>query len=61
MILKWALEHGYGVIPKCSSIEKLKKNFECMNVPLTKEDVELIDKSCNGKEKKFYWDPSKVV
>lgn len=60
MILKWAVERGFGVIPKCSSVSRLKENFECSKVALKKEDLIDVERS-DVEDVRFCWDPRKVL
>ena len=47
IILNWHLSRGYSIIPKTSTVSRLKENFECDNFEMSNEDLEKIsDLNC---------------
>ena len=42
ILIKWAEERGTAVIPKSTNPERLQKNLDAANIPLTKDDMEII-------------------
>jgi 2,5-diketo-D-gluconate reductase B len=55
--LAWLMEHGAIPIPKSSSVEHLRDNFESLNLKLDEEDIQKID---SIKETKRYLNPPLV-
>ena len=43
VIIAWHLHRGFITIPKSTSPERIRSNFEAVNVTLTPEQLELID------------------
>ena len=63
--LRWAMQHGYGVIPRSSNPERIVDNFRVAQVgfmdDLTDEEMAEIDAiSIREGERKFCWDPSNI-
>lgn len=56
--LKWSLQLGVPVIPKTSSLNRLKENFDLNSFKLSEEDMEKI-KGMN-QNKRFCWDPNTI-
>lgn len=44
MLLKWAIQKGIVVIPKSVTPSRIRENFDTVNVALTTDDIEAIDK-----------------
>ncbi|KAI9341346.1 NADP-dependent oxidoreductase domain-containing protein [Obelidium mucronatum] len=64
LLLKWALQRGVGVIPKSSSIARLKENFELDFFEISIDDMRRLDSltTTGGfPVTKFCWDPSIVT
>eukprot|EP00834_Sanchytrium_tribonematis_P005986 NODE_404_length_8016_cov_1.092965.p4 type:complete len:284 gc:universal NODE_404_length_8016_cov_1.092965:7917-7066(-) len=60
ILLKWALQKGLYVIPKATSAEHIKQNFD-LNFKLSDNEMDYIDslKESVGPYK-FCWDPDKI-
>ena len=43
VVLKWALQHGVGVLPRSSSEEHMRRNLQLDSFTLTPEQMQLID------------------
>ncbi|KAI9738569.1 MAG: hypothetical protein M1834_008073 [Cirrosporium novae-zelandiae] len=43
LLLLWGLQHGWSVIPKSVTKERIEKNFEIDGLELTSEEVEKLD------------------
>ncbi|CAI2375343.1 unnamed protein product [Moneuplotes crassus] len=52
--LAWNMQRGVMVIPKTNSKERLKENFEALDVTLDEKDIEKINQLNNNKR---MWDP----
>lgn len=60
VLLRWALQHGWVVLPKSCNAERIKENFNIDDFCLLKEDIELLDKQhCDFKIARS--DPRKVL
>lgn len=44
ILIKWAYDHDYVVLPKSTKVERVKSNFKLLDVKLDKEDMETLDK-----------------
>ncbi|MBM7824476.1 2,5-diketo-D-gluconate reductase A [Arcanobacterium pluranimalium] len=49
VILAWHLQHGNIAIPKASSVERQRENFESANISLSEADMEAIDALDKGE------------
>lgn len=58
VLLKWAIKHGVPVIPKTSSVDRLKENFDLFSFDLTDEDMVTIDDL--NQNKHFAWNPHNI-
>ncbi|ORZ39591.1 NADP-dependent oxidoreductase domain-containing protein [Catenaria anguillulae PL171] len=59
VLLAWARMHGWVVLPKARSEERMRINLKSVRVDLTSDEVEALDRVARGKNHKFCWDPSK--
>ncbi|KAI8821043.1 NADP-dependent oxidoreductase domain-containing protein [Fimicolochytrium jonesii] len=61
LLLAWALVHSWGVIPKSTSLARMRENLGAVDVALDWEDVQVLD-GVVGEEGvvKFCWDPSRI-
>lgn len=59
ILLQWALQHDFHVIPKTCSKTRLLENFTWKSIELNQEEMNEIDSLNCGK--KFCWDPKKVL
>jgi diketogulonate reductase-like aldo/keto reductase len=56
LVLAWGIQEGVMMIPKASSFDRLKQNFDALNIPLRQEDMETLSTLNRGK--RVYTDPS---
>ncbi|KPM07978.1 Aldo-keto reductase-like protein 2, partial [Sarcoptes scabiei] len=54
ILLRWALQHDFAIIPKTSNTERLKENFAVFDFEIASEDMNLLDGLNMGQ--KFCWD-----
>ena len=59
VLLKWALEHRVGVIPKTRSAERLKENLDLLHFSLDAGDISMLDNQ--SQQHKFCWDPETIA
>jgi len=58
VLLRWALEHRYTIIPKSSNAKRLKENFELYDFRLDQEDMKALDnmnKNFIAVDTREYW------
>jgi diketogulonate reductase-like aldo/keto reductase len=61
LLLAWALQKGWMVIPKASSVARLKENLKSVHIELSLSIVkQLDDLSKTHGITKFCWDPSQI-
>ncbi|KAJ3038544.1 hypothetical protein HDV00_000549 [Rhizophlyctis rosea] len=62
VLLKWGMERCGGVVPKASNRERLRENLGSVDVKLSPEELDLIDRATEGSEDvRFCWDPNAVL
>eukprot|EP01112_Ceratiomyxa_fruticulosa_P017709 TRINITY_DN5573_c0_g2_i4.p1 TRINITY_DN5573_c0_g2~~TRINITY_DN5573_c0_g2_i4.p1 ORF type:complete len:286 (-),score=60.07 TRINITY_DN5573_c0_g2_i4:71-928(-) len=61
ILLRWAFQKGYVVIPKSVTFARIKENSEFFDFELSAEDVALIENMEGEKSKNFCWNPNVVV
>ncbi|KAL1915848.1 uncharacterized protein VTP21DRAFT_6236 [Calcarisporiella thermophila] len=61
ILLRWAVQHGYGIIPKSTSEERVRENADVFGFQLTEDEMEVIDSLSAKYPRKFCWDPIKVL
>ncbi|KAK3735975.1 hypothetical protein QZH41_014123, partial [Actinostola sp. cb2023] len=59
VLLRWALQHGVGVIPKSTSLEHMKENIQIYDFSLASEDMDALNGMDTGEH--FCWDPTQVA
>ncbi|XP_032241146.1 glyoxal reductase isoform X2 [Nematostella vectensis] len=59
VLLKWALQHGVGVIPKSTNPKNITTNIDLSDLQLSAEDMALLDNL--NSDLHFCWDPSRVL
>eukprot|EP00794_Sanderia_malayensis_P003538 gene3538-4041_t len=59
ILLKWALQHGLGVIPKSTNPKHIAENFQLKDFQISNKDMEKIN--ALNINKRYCWDPSAVV
>jgi diketogulonate reductase-like aldo/keto reductase len=62
LMLNWAVSKGCSIIPKTSTLARLKENMDAVNMDIADEILKSVDNivSIYG-EKRVCWDPSTVV
>lgn len=59
ILLRWALDSNYAIIPKASSSkERVKENFDILDFKLDPKEVNVVGEM-RGKPLDEYWDPVK--
>lgn len=53
VILKWALQHNYCIIPKSSKPKNIKNNIDLKDIQLDKNEMKFIDGISNFGDKEF--------
>ncbi|PVU84769.1 hypothetical protein BB559_007421 [Furculomyces boomerangus] len=61
VLLSWAINRDVVVIPKASSISRLKENFESQNVELDQEDMDKIDSISKTTVLRICPDPNTMI
>lgn len=56
LLIRWAIEHGFAVIPKSSVTTRIAENFQVFNFEITSSDMVILD----NLDENFTtgWDPS---
>ena len=58
ILLRWALDHGFIIIPKSSSSkERQQENYDILDFQLTPEELDHLDHLTSEHEFDEYWDP----
>lgn len=58
VLVRWAVQHGWVILPKSINKQRIQDNFDVNNFELTKNDIEELDSlNCNYK---VAWDPIKI-
>lgn len=55
VLLRWALQHGYPVIPKSERIERLRQNFDLFGFTLTDAEMATLDTLDRGDGVAWKW------
>ncbi|XP_068671498.1 glyoxal reductase-like isoform X1 [Montipora capricornis] len=58
VLLKWALQHGVGIIPKSVRAQHIQDNISVTEFELSVDDMETLDKM--NTDTHFCWDPTGV-
>lgn len=58
VLLKWALQHGVGIIPKSVRAQHIQDNISVTELELSVDDMETFDKMNTNTH--FCWDPTGV-
>jgi 2,5-diketo-D-gluconate reductase A len=48
ILLRWALQEGYAVLPKSVNLQRIKQNIDLFNFSISHEDMELMNKLNKG-------------
>lgn len=61
--LRWALQHGYAVIPRSSNPDRIRENAHAADGTLTLSEnhIQALDLLCVNNLQKFCWDPESVI
>ncbi|KAJ3194186.1 hypothetical protein HK101_003307 [Irineochytrium annulatum] len=60
VLLKWALQHGYAIIPKASSGGRVRENIDLEGFELEEGDLEALDAFGRIARTKYCWDPEGI-
>lgn len=60
VLLRWALQHGWAIIPKSSNAARIKENADIYDFVLTDADMHLLDNRAEA-EFKACWNPEEVA
>jgi diketogulonate reductase-like aldo/keto reductase len=61
-LLRWAVQHGYGVIPKSAHGERIRTNFALEDFELAAEDMQALDELyTEHTEMQTCWDPRPIA
>lgn len=61
VLLKWALQHGFGVVPKSRTKNRIIENSKLFGWELTEEEMSSIDSIHTIDSVKYCWDPKVVL
>ena len=56
ILIRWALQHGWAVIPKSANRNRIFKNAHVFNFEITAEDMQLLDRF--NEDFRTCWDPT---
>eukprot|EP00128_Syssomonas_multiformis_P010937 Colp12_sorted_trinity150504_noHs@32650 len=59
--LKWALRHDFGIIPKSTNPDRIKRNADLFSFNLSSEDLAYLDNIHRNGSIKFCWDSAVVA
>ncbi|MHA2030759.1 MAG: aldo/keto reductase [Candidatus Kariarchaeaceae archaeon] len=59
ILLRWGLQHGLSVIPKATSKERIKENFEIFDFRIQDIEMQLLDQL--DENLRLAWDPTDVL
>ena len=59
ILLTWALQKGYSVIPKSTNPDHIRENIKLEDNILTEEEIEILDNLEKGQ--KYAWNPESVL
>ena len=60
ILLKWALTHGYSIMPKSVHQERIKENFD-LNFTLSDQQMSMLNSLERDICEKYTWDPASVL
>ncbi|KAG1440147.1 hypothetical protein G6F56_012035 [Rhizopus delemar] len=60
ILLGWALKHGWIIIPKSKTPERVKENASSLSINLTDEDMKSLDDVHKTESHRFCWDPNTI-
>ena len=59
ILLTWALQKGYSVIPKSTNPDHIRENINLEDNVLTVEEIDILDNLEKGQ--KYAWNPESVL
>ncbi|CAO3607471.1 unnamed protein product [Cunninghamella echinulata] len=60
ILLRWAIQHHYAIIPKSKSPSRVKQNADIWTIELSSQDMELLDNIHQTQTHRFCWDPTDI-
>ena len=60
ILLKWALTHGYSIMPKSVHQDRIKENFD-LNFSLSDQQMSRLNSLDRDVCEKYAWDPTSVL
>ncbi|KAI9498458.1 NADP-dependent oxidoreductase domain-containing protein [Zychaea mexicana] len=61
VLLRWAVQHGWIVIPKSSNPDRVSSNAKVLSLELSDEDMKKLDAVHQAETQRFCWDPSDII
>ena len=59
MVIRWALQRGFAVIPKSTNPERQAENLEALEFELSEAEIQQID--ALSANRKVAWNPKRVA
>jgi diketogulonate reductase-like aldo/keto reductase len=59
--LRWAWQHGFGILPKSNTPARVKENADIFGFALSKEEMHYLDEIHRSEPLKICWDPKTVA
>ncbi|CEP19805.1 hypothetical protein [Parasitella parasitica] len=60
VLLRWAVQCGWTVIPKSKTVSRIKENSQIFSLEIANYDMDLLNKIHTYEPHRFCWDPSNV-
>ncbi|KAI8092713.1 NADP-dependent oxidoreductase domain-containing protein [Halteromyces radiatus] len=60
VLLRWALQHQWAIIPKSTSPQRVQNNAMVWNLNLSSQEMEQLDQVHQSQSYRFCWDPSDI-
>ncbi|CAO3638708.1 unnamed protein product [Cunninghamella blakesleeana] len=60
VLLRWAIQHQYAIIPKSKTPHRVKQNANIWKIELSSQDMELLDNVHQKQSRRFCWDPTEI-
>ena len=61
VLLRWALDQGWVILPKSKSPGRVTQNADLFDFSLTREEIESLHLPAGMEGKKFCWDPVAIL
>ena len=55
LLLKWAIQLGYPILPKSVNIERLKENIDLDHFSISRDDIKIMSKMAKDDQKCLAW------